>query len=107
MNLGDTSFKSIISKPPYVISSSANVYHSPSSANPRSGQLFFEAVRFSFAVAKIEQKLNTNQIFTQNISQYRPLSCTHFPVIKRVTGGKKFFRFGKVMGAFVGEEGGV
>ena len=53
------------------------------------GQLFFEAVRFSFAVAKIEQKLNTNQIFAQNISQYLPLSCIHFPVNKRVTRGKK------------------
>ena len=53
------------------------------------GQLLFEAVRFSFAVAKIEQKLNTNQIFAQNISQYRPLSYTHFPISKRVTTGKK------------------
>ena len=53
------------------------------------GQLLFEAVRFSFAVAKIEQKLNTNQIFAQNISQYRPLSCIHFPISKRVTGDKK------------------
>ena len=55
------------------------------------GQLFFEAVRFSFAVAKIEQKLNTNQIFTQNISQYHPLSCIHFPISKQLTRGENFF----------------
>ena len=41
----------------------------PHLSYPRLGQLFFEAVRFSFAVAKIEQKLNTNQILPQNISQ--------------------------------------
>ncbi|WP_296941437.1 hypothetical protein, partial [Porphyromonas sp.] len=63
---------------------------------PRSGQRFFEAVRFSFAVAKIEQKLNTNQIFTQNISQHRPVSCIHLPVSKRVTRGKKIsFSWGR------------
>jgi len=70
------------------------------------GQLFFEAVRFSFAVAKIEQKLNTNQIFTQNISQYRPLSCIHFPVSKQLTWGEKFFRFIHEKRGYVGVEGG-
>ncbi|MBS5872066.1 MAG: hypothetical protein KIC57_07015, partial [Porphyromonas sp.] len=73
---------------------------------PRSGQLFFEAVRFSFAVAKIEQKLNTNQIFTQNISQTTRQSCIHFPLSKRVTGGKKNFILLGKMGDFLGEEGG-
>ena len=73
---------------------------------PRSGQLSFEAVRFSFAVAKIEQKLNTNQILPQNISQHRPLSCIHFPLSKQLTRGEKFFRFLEERGAFVGEERG-
>ena len=59
---------------------------------PRSGQRFFEAVRFSFAVAKIEQKLNTNQILPQNISQERPLSCIHFPINKQLTRGEKKFQ---------------
>ena len=76
----------------------------PHLSYPRSGQLFFKAVRFSFAVAKIEQKLNTNQILPQNISQHRPLSCIHFPISKRVTGGKKSFILLGKTGDFAGEE---
>ncbi|WP_288334927.1 hypothetical protein, partial [uncultured Porphyromonas sp.] len=62
---------------------------------------------FSFAVAKIEQKLNTNQIFAQNISQYRPLSYTHFPISKTLTRGKKNFILLGKMGDFGREERGV
>ena len=47
-------------------------------------------VRFSFAVAKIEQKLNTNQILPRNIFKNAPLSCIHFPINKRVTRREKF-----------------
>ncbi|WP_289120229.1 hypothetical protein, partial [uncultured Porphyromonas sp.] len=57
---------------------------------------------FSFAVAKIEQKLNTNQIFTKNISQTTRQSCIHFPLSKRVTGGKKNFILLGEMGDFAG-----
>jgi len=71
------------------------------------GQLFFEAVRFSFAVAKIEQKLNTNQIFAQNISQHLPLSCIHFPLSKQLTWGENFFILWGERGAFAGEERGA
>ena len=36
--------------------------------------------RFSFAVAKIEQNINTNQISTRNISFTLILSYLHFPI---------------------------
>ncbi len=71
---------------------------------PRSGQLFFEAVRFSFAVAKIEQKLNTNQILPRNIFKNTTLSCIHFPISKQLTQGEKIFRFRGVVGDTSGKE---
>ena len=36
--------------------------------------------RFSFAVAKIEQNINTNQITPRNISFVPSLSCLHLPM---------------------------
>ena len=61
-------------------------------------------VRFSFAVAKIEQKLNTNQISPRNISKNTTLSCIHFPVNKRVTRDEKNFRFMDEVGDTSGKE---
>ena len=61
-------------------------------------------VRFSFAVAKIEQKLNTNQILPRNIFKNTPLSCIHFPINKRVTREEKIFRFRGVVGDTSGKE---
>ena len=68
------------------------------------GQPSFEAVRFSFAVAKIEQKLNTNQILPRNIFKNTTLSCIHFPINKRVTRREKIFRFRGAVGDTSGKE---
>ena len=68
---------------------------------PSLGLAFFrEAVCFSFAVAKIEQILNTNQIFPQKSCRRRTESCIHFPINKILTWGKKNFTVMKKMSPF-------
>jgi len=59
------------------------VHHSRGFLSTQVSSLAFRrGRRFSFAVAKIEQKLNTNQICTQNISLTTRQSCIHFPISK-------------------------
>ena len=61
---------------------------------------FREAVCFSFAVAKIEQILNTNQIFPRKSCRRRTESCIHFPLNKTLTWGEKNFTLMKKMSPF-------
>ena len=68
---------------------------------PSLGLAFFqEAVCFSFAVAKIEQILNTNQIFPRKICRRRTESCIHFPINKTLTWGEKIFTVMKKVSLF-------
>ena len=46
----------------------------------------------SFAVAKVYQIPNTNQIFPRKTSENIPRSCTHFPLNKTLTTMEKFLR---------------
>ena len=79
--------ESSISKSPYLSCSLTSLFlpQLPSLGSA----CFREAVRFSFAVAKIEQKLNTNQIFPRKSWENAPTSCIHFPINKILTGGEK------------------
>ena len=45
----------------------------------------------SFAVAKVYQIPNTNQIFPRKTSENTPQSCTHFPLNKTLTTMEKIF----------------
>ena len=45
----------------------------------------------SFAVAKVYQIPNTNQILTRKTSENIPQSCTHFPLNKTLTTTEKNF----------------
>ena len=68
---------------------------------PSLGLAFFrEAVCFSFAVAKIEQILNTNQIFPRKSRENTLTSCIHFPINKELTWGEKIFTLMKKMSPF-------
>ena len=46
----------------------------------------------SFAVAKVYQIPNTNQIFPRKTSENTPQSCTHFPLNKTLTTMEKILR---------------
>ena len=46
----------------------------------------------SFAVAKVYQIPNTNQIFPRKTSENMPQSCTHFPLNKTLTTTEKILR---------------
>ena len=59
-----------------------------------------EVVCFSFAVAKIEQILNTNQIFPRKSRENTLTSCIHFPINKILTWGEKIFTVMKKMSLF-------
>jgi len=57
------------------------VHHSRGFLSTQVSSLAFRrGRRFSFAVAKIEQNLNTIQITPQNISFIPVLSCLHLPL---------------------------
>ena len=56
------------------------VHHSRGFLSTQVSSLAFRrGCRFSFAVAKIEQNINTNQISRRNISFTPVLSCLHLP----------------------------
>ena len=46
----------------------------------------------SFAVAKVYQIPNTNQILTRKSPKHPPQSCTHFPLNKTLTTTEKILR---------------
>ena len=80
LNLVDHSTLRSHSPPPrlFLLSHPARVTHSLQEVVP------------SFAVAKVYQIPNTNQIFPRKTSENMLQSCTHFPLNKTLTTMEKF-----------------